>query len=912
MPKKPKLALIDAHALIHRAYHALPPMSAAGGLPTNAAFGFTTTLLKVFTTLKPTHVVAAFDVKGPTFRTKEFADYKAHRQAAAADLISQFDLVQRIVRAFNIPIVSKPGFEADDIIGTLVETIDGSVKKIIVTGDLDTLQLVNDSTSVFTLKRGVADTIIYTPQTVREKYGFGPEVIPDYKGLKGDPSDNIPGVAGIGEKSALALVSRYGSLENIFQNLAALPERLQKKLAGKKSAAAFSRRLATIRRDVPIKFSLSAAELADYNVAQVRAIFEELEFRSLIGKLPPSRHGGLQPSLFAQPSPRPNQAAAEINLPPHYHLAATPAAQAKLRARLRQAKLIAFDTETDALGARLHPIVGMSFALPAGALAKAEAWYVPITPKELPAWGEILANPAIQKVGHNLKYDLAVARASGVELAGITFDSMLASYLLRPGARAHDLDSLAVQELNYHPIPITDLIGSGKEQKKMSAVPLPALARYAAEDAEVALKLYEVLAPQIKEQGLTRVMAELEVPLIPVLADIELTGITLDTSILRQLQKKVAKRLLTLTEAIWQAAGSRFNINSSSQLRVVLYERLKLPTQGIARTQSGFSTAAAELDKLRGAHPIIELLAEYRELAKLQNTYIETLPGLVDKKTGRLYASFNQTVAATGRLSSSDPNLQNIPVRTAVGQEIRAAFIAPRGRRLVKADYSQLELRLAAHLSGDERLIDAFRAGKDIHVSTAAWVYGLPEDQVTLPQRRQAKTLNFGVLYGMGAGSFARAAGVSPEQARSFIGRYQQQYPGLMEYIDITLRLAKEQGYVATLFGRRRPMPEINSAAPAIRAAAQRAAFNFPIQGTAADILKKAMIALHAFLRQQHPAAHIVLTVHDELVVESPAKDAPAIARAMKKIMESVITLDVPLIVDVAVGQDWKNMQLVK
>lgn len=897
MPKKPKLAIIDAHALIHRAYHALPSMSTKAGVPTNAVYGFTTMLFKVFSTIKPTHVVAAFDVPGPTFRSEEYKDYKAHRKPLEENLISQFDLVRRVVQAFNIPIIDKAGFEADDIIGTLVEKIDGSVRKIIVTGDMDTLQLINDSTGVFTLKRGVTDTILYDEAMVREKYGFGPELIPDYKGLKGDPSDNIPGVAGIGEKSAIELISQYGSLENIFKHLDALPDRLKKKLAGKQKEAKFSRYLAIIRRDVPIDFSLAACELEDYDVEQVRNIFTELGFKSLLQRLPQNKHGDIQPSLLTL---------RKVELPANYHLAATPAEQKQLRARLAHEKLIAFDTETDALGARRYPIVGMSFAF--GSEKNIEAWYVPMTPKDVPAWREILEDPDIKKVGHNLKYDLEVVRQSGVELAGVAFDSMLAAYLLDSTGRAYSLDALAISELNYHPIPITDLIGEGKEQKKMSQVSLAQIARYAAEDAEVTLKLYEVFASQIKEQGLTRVLEELEVPLIPVLADIELTGITLDVKVLGQLQKKVAKRLLALTQEIWQAAGSNFNINSPAQLKVILYEKLKLPTQGIARTQSGYSTAAAELDKLRGTHPIIELLEEYRELAKLQNTYIETLPQLVDKTTGRIYTSFNQTIAATGRLSSSDPNLQNIPIRTDLGQEVRAAFIAPPGSRFIKADYSQVELRLAAHMSQDAKMIDAFRVGKDIHAATAAWVYGIAESAVTPEQRRQAKTLNFGVLYGMGAGSFARAASLSVEQARSFIGRYQQQYQGLMEYINLTLQLAKEQGYVETLFGRRRHIPEINSGAPAVRAQAERIAFNFPLQGTAADILKKAMIELHEFLRHHHPEAHIVLTVHDELVVEAPVKETPVVATAMKKIMEGVYTLDVPLIVEVAVGQDWKNM----
>lgn len=906
--RQAKLAIIDSHALIHRAYHALPPMSTRQGQPTNAAFGFTTMLLKMFATLKPTHVVAAFDVKGPTFRHKLYKEYKGTRAEADDNLVAQFSVVRNIVEAFNIPAISKTGFEADDIIGTLVTKIDAGVKKIIVTGDMDTLQLVDDDTSVFTLKRGISDTILYNEALVHEKYGFGPEHVIDYKGLAGDASDNIPGVAGIGDKTARELIGKYGSIEKIYEHLDELSTRAKTRLLGHKKDAVFSRQLATIKRTVPITFALADAELSDFDIATVSKLFEELEFRSLLTKLPKSTRTPQQPSLFSgspvnkDGTPASSEA---VVMPTNYHLVTNHDEQIKLQQRLLQEPIIAFDTENDRLGARNYPIVGMSFAVRQG--KQIEAWYVPVDRESVKLWQELLESPTVGKIGHNLKYDYEVLRQSDITLGPIAFDSMIASYLLHPGARQHNLDTLAIQELGHHNISITSLIGTGKEQRAMSAVPLPAVAVYACEDADITYQLYETFAPRIKAESLTRVLEELELPLIPVLADIELTGIRLDVAALVKLSQRVAKRIIVLQKKIWQAAGSEFNINSTQQMREVLYAKLKLPTVGIARTQSGFSTAARELAKLHGMHPIISLLAEYREVTKLQSTYIEPLPQLIDPHTKRIHGSFNQVVAATGRLSSQDPNLQNIPVRTDLGQEIRAAFVAETGKQFVKADYSQLELRIAAHLSHDAKMIDAFRAGEDIHRATAAWVHGVAAGEVTDQQRRAAKALNFGVLYGMGAGSFAQTADISLEEARSFIERYKDQYQGITALIIETIGQAESVGFVETMFGRRRYVPEINANSPAVRAAAERAAFNFPIQGTAADILKKAMIALQLHIQDTYERTHMVLTVHDELVCEVPTDRALSLAHDMQKIMAGVVTLDVPLNVDVAIGSNWRD-----
>lgn len=898
MPTQQKLVIIDAHALIHRAYHALPPMSSSEGVPTNAAYGFTAMLLKMISQLKPTHIIAAFDMKGPTFRHEEYAEYKAHRKATPDDLIVQFDIVRDIVRAFSIPVLEKKGFEADDVIGTVAKKFGGDVVIIIVTGDNDTLQLVTDTTSVFSLKRGMTDTIVYTPDVVYEAYGFEPKYMPDYKGLAGDPSDNIKGVAGIGTKTAKELVAQYGSLEEIVANIDKVPSRVQKRLIEHEQDAFTSRKLATIHCDVPILFSLEDALFETYDVSRVRQLFQKLGFKTLLARLPGSRNG-IQPTLdFGSNEP--------ALMPDYYAIAVSTKEQEVLRKTLAQASLVSFDTETDGLGGRSSPIIGMSFAIHSG--EKILAWYVPINTGSVGTWKDFFEDPSIHKTGHNLKYDIEVLMQSGIRMQGIVFDSMLASYLLRSGSRTHGLGDLAQEKLDYTPIPITDLIGTGKNQKSMREVPLGIIARYACEDAEVALRLYDIFLPELQKEKLTDVLLNIELPLLPVLAHMEVTGVAVDRNLLQKLSTKIEQKISSLEQQIYSSAGEKFNINSPKQLRVILFERLKLSTVGIKKTQTGYSTAADELEKLRDTHSIVPLISEYRELSKLKNTYLDALPDLIDIDTGRIYASFNQVVAATGRLSSSNPNLQNIPIRTELGREIRGAFVARPGYVFVQADYSQLELRIAAHMAHDSKLLFAFCAGQDIHRATASLVFGVGLSGVTDDMRRQAKTLNFGVLYGMGPQSFARAATVSIEEARSFIDRYKKEYTGIEAFIEETLSSARRQGYVETMFGRRKYVPELQSKNPAIRAAAERATFNFPIQGTEADILKKAMISLFAIMQKTYPSAAMVLTVHDELVIEVPIALGGEFAGVIKNCMESIIVLDAPLCVDVGIGPSWNDI----
>lgn len=900
MAKRQKLAIIDAHALIHRAYHALPPMSTPDGVPIHAVYGFTTMLIKMIATLKPTHVIAAFDMKGPTFRHEEYADYKAHRKVAADDLVVQFDIVRDVVRAFSIPIVEKKGFEADDLIGTIVRTLSDQIPIVVVTGDMDALQLVSDRTSVFTLKRGISDTVLYTPELVREKYGFEPKYIPDYKGLAGDPSDNIKGVAGIGAKTAQHLVSTYGALESIVDHIQDFSPRIQKLISGHEDDAFFSRKLATIDQNVPADISLDDALFVEYDEKIVRELFQKLGFRSLVSRLPKSQNG-FQPTLQTKEGEK-------VLLPDGYFVAVSREEQLDLQKTLKNAKIVSFDTETDGLGGRTSPIIGMSFSV-RNASGDIQAWYVPTSPEDVLVWKEFLEDEQIDKTGHNLKYDAEVLLQSGVTLRGIRFDSMLASYLLSPGSRSHGLDDLAQEKLGYTPIPITDLIGTGKTQKRMSEVPLMELARYAAEDADVALRLMEKIEGELRDEKLEAILREIELPLISVLAHMETIGVAVDAQKLATLSKKVVQRISKLEKQICSIAGKEFNVASPKQLKEILFDTLRLPTVGIKKTQSGYSTAASELEKLKDAHPIVPLLFEFRELSKLQSTYLDALPRLADPITGRIYASFNQVVAATGRLSSSNPNLQNIPVRTDLGREIRQAFVAKKGCVFVKADYSQLELRIAAHIAQDEKLLAAFRSGQDIHRATAATVFNVSLDDVTDHMRRQAKTLNFGVLYGMGAQSFAQASGVSVEEARAFIDRYKNQYKGIEALIERVVLFAQTNGYVETMLGRKRYVPELHSKNPAIRASAERMAFNFPIQGTEADILKKAMISIFEMIGRQYKTSSMVLTVHDELVCEVPEEESAQFAQDMKNRMESVLSLDAPLVADIGIGKNWNDIQ---
>lgn len=925
MRAQKRLILVDGNALIHRAYHALPPLTTKKGELVNAVYGFSTLLLKAIHDLKPDYAVVAFDLAGPTFRHETYKEYKATRVKQPDDLYQQFDRVKEIVRALNIPIFEIKGFEADDVIGTLsCQATKQALETIIVTGDMDTLQLVNPSVKVYTARRGFTDTVIYDEQSVAERYGVPSSQFVDYKALKGDDSDNIPGVAGIGDKTASALIAGFGSLDNLYAWLEShrsdddlkqapckITPRIRDILLASKEQAYQSRHLSEIVCDVPMVLDLKEAQLESYDRQKAIALFAELEFQSLLGRLPAASdltkspgptspaNNSDQQSLFDPPTALKDHTLKDEVIATNlvsvkYQLVQTATDLDYLAKTLKKAKVIAFDTETD----QLHgPIIGLSFATKAG-----QAWYVPVNLKLLKTeildkLKPILEDSKIAKVGHNLKYDYLTLLKEGIAVASLTFDTMIAAYLLNPGNRQHGLDAVAFVELGIEKIPLTRLIGE-KKLESLTKAPVEAICQYACEDADVSFRLYNHFEPQIKKQGLSEVFNQFEMPLISILAKMEAVGIKLDTAYLAKLSKKLAKRVEELRAEIYETAGQEFNVNSPSQMATILFEKLGLHHPDLKKTKTGLSTAAAELEKLRGSHPIIELLFEYRELTKLLSTYIDALPTLVDKND-RLHTSFNQTVAATGRLSSSDPNLQNIPIRTELGRSIRRAFICEPGYCLLAADYSQIELRVVAHLAGDAALLSAFKAGRDIHQEVA--------DTLGV-DRRVGKTLNFAILYGQGPYSTAGQLGISMAKAKEHIERYFEVYTGVRQFLDTTLRLAREQGYVSTLTGRRRYIPEILSSNFSVRGAAERMAANMPIQGTAADIIKKAMIDLDASNTMAKSRARLLLQVHDELVFEVPAKEVAAFGAEVKKAMESAYRLDVPLQVEVKAGDNWEEM----
>ncbi len=937
MPKKLKrLVLIDGNALIHRAYHALPPLTTKKGELVNAVYGFTTLLLKALDDLKPDYVAVAFDI-GKTFRHEQYKEYKATRAKAPDELYAQFDRVKEVVSTLNIPAFGVAGFEADDVIGTLSTlAAKQQIETMIVTGDMDTLQLINPFVKVYTMRRGFTDTVIYDDAAVKEKYGLSAAQFVDFKALKGDASDNIPGVDGVGEKTAAILIQSFGTLDKLYEFLekgklteapTRITDRVAKILIDGKEQAYQSQHLSRIVCDVPIELDLEAATLKDYDRQKAVALFQELEFRSLLTKLPdshdmksftsqaviqaPATAGATetkasQTALFADES----SVATPVSSPvssrvsnKNYRLINSAKGLDELIEQLKTAKLFVIDTETDFLNG---PVIGLSFSFLEG-----EGYYVPVGTVEKPSdcieklnRHEILAklkpvleDEAIGKAGHNMKYDYLALRKEGITIAPLSFDTMIASYLLNPTNRQHNLDATAFTELGIEMIPLAELIGV-KKLDSLADVPVDKVAEYAAEDADVTFRLYKCFEPRLKEDHLKKVFYEIEMPLVPILATMEEKGIKIDCDYLAALSKRLTERQNQLIKEIYEQAGQEFNINSTQQLSVILFEKLQLKHPDIKKTKTGVSTAASELEKLRGMHPIIELIFEYRELTKLLGTYIDAIPRLVDKNQ-RVHTSFNQTIAATGRLSSTEPGLQNIPIRTELGREIRKGFIAEKGNVLISADYSQIELRVVAHMAGDKALAKAFKEGRDIHQEVA--------DTLGV-DRRVGKTLNFAVLYGQGPFSTAGQLGIPMVQAREYINQYFSTYKGVRQFLDGTLSQAKEQLYVETLFGRRRYIPEINSSNFAVRGGAERMATNMPIQGTAADLMKMAMIHIAQSGILEKFNSYMLLQVHDELVFEVPAAQADELGREVKRLMESVHELSVPLLAEVKCGESWGDM----
>lgn len=964
---KPKLMIIDGNALIHRSFHALPPtMATKDGKMTNAVYGFTAVLLKAIKEFQPEYVVLTLDQAAPTFRHEEYDKYKANREKAADELYEQIPLVEEVAGAFNIPTFKLPGFEADDLIGTITRSVDGKVEKIIVTGDMDTMQLVNDHTRVFTMSRGLSDSVLYDEDMVRARYGLGPEQMIDYKALRGDPSDNIPGVKGIGEKTATELLKEFGDLDSLYsfigglKNDGKIKERIARLLIEHKEDAYMSKRLATIDVNAPIEFDLEAARWNDFDQKKVVDLFSELEFKSLLPrlsdlvrkeekKLSDANGGGTSLSMVDKfERNRLSFAYALVDNDPEFK---------RFINILRKQKAFAIDTETTSLNPMDCDLLGISFswkeeeayylnchaeagskqalAKPGqGSLFDSSAGTSRLRSESKAASGgngirkhdwllelkPILEDPEILKYGHNIKYDIRVLRHAGIDVKGVKFDTMIASYLLNPGSRAHGLDALAFAELGFAKISKNDLLGSGREKINFSQVAAEKLALYSCEDADLTFRLTRKLRPAIDRGELRELFYDMEMPLMPVLTDMEENGIAVDVKFLKKMSRQISGQVGELEEQIHKLAGIQFNIGSPKQMQEILFGRLDISTANVSKIKTGLSTSAADLEKLKSEHPIIALIQEYRELTKLLTTYIDALPDLVNKKTGRIHTSYNQTVTATGRLSSTDPNLQNIPVRTELGQKIRRSFVASPGFKLVALDYSQIELRVAAHMSGDQKMIEAFQRGDDIHTLTAAAINELAPEAVTRVMRREAKATNFGVLYGQGPHGLSQTADIPYARAKEFIDKYFEKFSGIKEYIDNTIAEARRKGYAETMFGRRRYLPEINSSIMQVRKGAERMAVNTPIQGTAADMIKAAMIRIANQERMAEElreysvsgSLRLLLQVHDELLFEIAEDKAVEIAGHLKNIMEKVTKLKVPVLVDVKAGNSWGDMEILK
>lgn len=922
--KHKKFIIIDANALLHRSFHALPPLTTKDGRLVNAVYGFISVLLKVLKEFKASYVAVAYDMRGKTFRHEDYAEYKAGRVKAPQEFYDQIPLSKEVLEVFGIPVFEKQGFEADDIIGT-VSALNKKkdIETIIVTGDKDAFQLIDDHTTVYTLRKGMSDTVLYDQKALEDRYGLTPAQMIEYKALAGDPSDNIPGVKGIGEKSALELLKQFGTIEKIYGEIrskgeeANIKPRYVKLLKEHEKEAFMSKQLATIVRDVPLDYSNEKCQLKPIDKEKVFHVFQELGFKSLLSRLP-----DIKADAKEEEEERGDEKAKEdkkekesqkAKMPirkeskeVQYILVQTDGQFADFLAEAREQTAMAVDTESTSLDPFRAKLLGISFCWEEG-----RAFYLDV--KANPIWLEklkpVLENEKIQKFGHNLKYDLAILKQAGIVLAPISFDSMVASYILNPGSRGHGLDNLAFEVFGYQMQPITDLIGKGKDAITMDLVPVDKVSWYSCEDADYTYRLCRYFKPELEEKRLTKLFDEIEMPLIPVLAMVEENGVKIDTTFLGTMGKDLSRKITSLEKKIYELAGMTFNINSPLQLKEVLFGRLKISTEGISKTKTGLSTAAAQLEKMKDKHPIINLLTEYRELAKLQSTYVDALPKLVNPKTGRVHTSFNQTITATGRLSSSEPNLQNIPIRTEEGRKIRQAFIAGKGFRILSADYSQIELRVVASLANDEKMIEAFKKGEDIHRRTAADIYNIPLDEVTDDQRYEAKEVNFGVLYGMGAWGLASRKGMSRERARAFIEKYFYAHRQIQDYLAQTIQTAHDQEYVETLFGRRRYLPEINSEMGQVRAQAERMAVNMPVQGTAADLMKMAMINIAKKLPSVSPKTKMVLQVHDELVFEVPAGEVAKVGEFIRQEMNSVYALAVPLKTDVSVGPNWEEQE---
>jgi DNA polymerase-1 len=904
--EKPLLLLFDGNALVHRAFHALPPLTQPRtGELVNAVYGFASTLLKVFADFKPTHWAVAFDRPTPTFRHEMFEEYKAQRPATPEELKSQIKKVHQLVEAFHIPVFEIDGFEADDVLGTLSQQADEQgIETIIVTGDNDMLQAVLPRVKTLAPRRTFTDTILYDEQAVEQKYGIKPEQLADLKALAGDVSDNIPGLPGIGEKTATKLLQQYGSLQGIYDHIADItPDKLQNTLREHRTRAFQNEELSTIVKDVPIKLDLKTCQVSHYDRNEVARLFQELEFINLLPRLPQMK---AESSLSVGAGPVPAHPSAVKS-----HVVNTETALEQLIGELEKAQGLAIEVETTGEKAMMADLIGMAISP-----ARGKAFYIPLghqglnQPPQLPLTQvaarlkPVLEDIIVGKIAYNGKHVMAVLAGCGVKLVNLNFDPMLAAYLL--GDKSLGLKALAFNKLGIEIVTLAELTGTGKKQSSLSLLEVSRVADHACASVDILWDLQDRLEAELRKQGLWQLFTEVEMALIPVLVAMEKDGILLDIDLLRGMSLEIGKELLRLEKEIYGSVGHQFNINSPQQLGRVLFEDLKLPQS--RRTKTGYSTEAAVMEALRGVHPVIEFILQYRQLSKLKSTYVDALPALINHKTGRVHTNFNQTGTATGRLSSSDPNLQNIPIRTELGNKIRKAIIAPPGAYLLSADYSQIDLRVLAHLSQDPGLIAAFAEDEDIHATTASKLFGIPRDEVTLEMRRNAKTVNFGVIYGMSDYGLEQATNLSREEAAQFIALYFEKYPRVKEYLEATKEQARKLGYVQTVLGRRRFLPEINSANRMVREAAERMAINAPVQGSSADIIKVAMINLHREIEKRNLKSKMLLQIHDELLFEVPEAEVAEIKSLVAQLMPHAFELCVPVKIDIKLGKNWAEM----
>ncbi|MBW7889110.1 MAG: DNA polymerase I [Bacteroidetes bacterium] len=925
--KRDRLFLLDSMGIAYRSFYAFitNPLINSKGENTSAAFGFVNYLNKILDEQKPEYIAAVFDTDAPTFRHREFKEYKATRNKMPEELASSLSILKDIVRAFNVPVVELDGYEADDIIGTLAKRAEKeNIDSYLVTSDKDLMQLVSSRIKLYRPgKFGNSDEIV-DERDVMKKFGVAPEKVIEVLALTGDTSDNVPGVPGIGPKTASPLINKYHSIENLYEHLDSIPQKgVREKLQKNIDLAFLSKKLVTIDINTPVQVDIHSLKSSNPDYSLLLKLFEQLEFNNFISRI--KNKFNEQSNIVTEPenTETDGTALASIENSEHtYIIINSDADYLQLLSRLRKAKAFVFDTETTSTNPFQAQLVGISFCM-----EPLTAYYLPVDETEneserhdlftssekknavsgfslervIKDLQPIFKNQSIKKYGQNIKYDMLVLASKGITTAGIGFDTMIAAYVLRSD-RQHSLDTLASEYLRYKMISFDELTeGKKKDIRELS---LDAVGNYSAEDADITFQLVDMLYDKISAQGLKSICTDIEFPLVEVLAAMELNGISIDVKFLHKMSQELSNELDALIKKIYYEADEQFNINSTQQLAKILFEKLQLRT--IKKTKTGFSTDVAVLEALRREHPIIPLLLEYRQLTKLKSTYVDALPKLMHPKTQRVHTSFNQTVAATGRLSSSDPNLQNIPIRTELGRKIRQAFIPGSAKsKILSADYSQIELRIMAHTCGDEGLLEAFRNKEDIHTTTAAKVFGISPKDVTREMRRKAKEINFGIMYGIGAFGLASRLDISQTEAKEIISKYFERFPKVNHYISETIAQAHTNGFVSTLLGRRRYLPEIDSKNANIRQNAERQAINMPIQGTAADMIKLAMIRIHTAIVENSLQSKMLLQVHDELVFEIPDKEEKKISTIVKEEMIHAMDLNVPIEVEIGIGSNW-------